>query len=189
MNKSKAEELWKNSRDGLFDFAVEIADGDDIDIAALAKKMNRTASLFYGYKKAGLLWLAILKQNGATAEIWRDQLEIGYWTPLARLWINGEMDIEKVKENLIECLDEHITVDGLRAMLLVSGKRSSGIVRSLNHIVSYVEKFILDAPSLGLNCKQAEYDDLINQLRAVNETIRRLTQSQSRVSDVNTGKE
>jgi hypothetical protein len=37
MNKSKAEELWKNSRDGLFDFAVEIAEQNRVVILRVQK--------------------------------------------------------------------------------------------------------------------------------------------------------
>lgn len=118
MDKIKASKFWDASRNGLFDFAAEIADGSQVDIAQLAAEKHRTPSLFYGYKKAGQLWLAILKRYPAQAEELRAELEIGFWTPLARLWSSNAMTLEETRQALVFCIANRkaksITVDSFR---------------------------------------------------------------------------
>lgn len=112
MDYNKAEHFWDNSRNGLFDFAVEIADGEDVKIAELATKKGRTPSLFYGYKKAGILYHDMAKEYGGTAiEVWRDQLEISYWTPLGRLYVNNKITLEDAKSAMLVAMSGNYSVD------------------------------------------------------------------------------
>ena len=49
---TSAVRLWSNSRNGLFDFAEMLASADDTDVQEVARKVKRSPSLLYGYRKA-----------------------------------------------------------------------------------------------------------------------------------------
>ena len=161
---TQAQRLWQNSRNGLFDFAEYLVNGADEDIHQLAKKVRRTPSLLYGYRKAGKFWLEV-KAEFPQAEMWRDHLEIGFWVPLARLWDNGTLDLSRCVDYLMEAdRDKELPVEFFKDKLPLDGRKSTGIVRSLSHLITYTEKYIFRAPSLGLNCKQDEYNKFIKLL-------------------------
>lgn len=159
----QAQRLWQNSRNGLFDFAEYLTTAEDVNIRELAEKVRRSPSLLHGYRKAGKFWLDV-KGEFPQAEVWRDHLEIGFWTPLARLCDNKTLDLGQCVDWLIDAMDEGWTVEEFKAKLPVDGGNNTGMVRKLWHIVNYVKAKIFGNESLGLKCTQAEYKNAMSKL-------------------------
>ena len=169
----QARRLWRNSRNNLFDFALYIATADDLQVSKLAKLVRRSPSLLYGYRKAGRLWGEIADEF-PQSDIWRDELEIGFVTPLARLWDAKIFDVGQCVDWLIRAQDEAWTVEDMQAQLPQTGGAKVGIVRKLQHVATYVKKYIFRAETLGLNCKQEDYERLIEKLTDTVAEIERL---------------
>jgi hypothetical protein len=149
MDIKRALHFWDSGRNHLFDFAVEISDGEDTKVAELAQQRGKTASLFYGYKKAGQLWNAMLAEHPGEAELWRDHLEISYWTPLGRLWQSEKMSLGDAKEWLMICMNENYTVDRLRAELT----QHHGEEIDWQKRINWLERNCVYFPALGINQK------------------------------------
>lgn len=178
-----AVRLWSNSRNGLFDFAEMLASADDTDVQEVARKVKRSPSLLYGYRKAGEFWLEI-EAEFPQADVWRDHLEIGYWTHLARLWKNGTLELPRCVDMLIDAMDEGWTVEEFKAKLPLDGGTNTGIVRKLWHVVNYVKNKIVGNESLGLKCTQAQYKNAMAKLNEAVEEIERLLESGAESSGV-----
>jgi hypothetical protein len=106
MDTQKALQHWHKGENSRFDFAVEIADGENEPIADMADRCKRTASLFYGYRIGGKCWLDFRDFYGdEMADKYRDLLPITFWVTVGRKIEQRIFDYEDVLDWFKDALD------------------------------------------------------------------------------------
>lgn len=157
MDTKRAADFWDKGRNSIFDFAVEIADGKHVEIIKLAAEKDRTPALFYGYAKAGRLYKDMENEYGsASTEIWRDHLEIAYWTALARRVEAKQVSFEDAKTTLVWLMDnrkeKNVTVEKFRAKLQAElGDANDELDWQKKN--DWLEKNCIHFPALGISQK------------------------------------
>ena len=144
MDTQKAKTFWQKGENSRFDFAVEIADGDDVDISALADEFRQAASTFYGYRIGGKCWLGFREFYGEElADKWRDLLPVSFWIAIGSKVEAKVFDFEDVMDWFKDALDNDWNVQQFRDELYkTAGGKDFDFVKEAEHVEKRYFQFV-----------------------------------------------
>lgn len=178
---AKAVRLWNEGEAKRFEFCEEAAgvvgNYDKGKTKSLADGIFRSVTRVQDLAKVGKLWLEIVKVYPSDAELLRDELQVGFWEPVARLYAQGQITLAGAYMWLKVCRTRKKTEQGFTVERFRSGLPSvDGTVvleyeATMKQLQFRADSFMatleeaMTAPSLGADPK--EYKKLQRALRLV----------------------